>query len=514
MMRTNRKLLATAVGIALASIGTAAFAGTFSHPLHMSDGKLLFATENFGPASITSVDYFRPSPGYQVTFTTTVGEDGGYVVNNGGSVYVYFTLSGARLVDAPVAGDFTLGGLPGFLNWDVISVTTQDAGATVRLHLQNNTLASQTIGTGATVKWKLGGVRLVPTNAFGTAGDQVSVSASVNEVPDNSLIDAATGYPVLATADAITGAIAANASPRKIAVDPISQRKMFTGPSLYNNLGRISWNNISGTQLQVNGTADYMVTSPAGRLMSATVTAGSGSFNAGTLFLSNSADCSAGGFANFSYNVGKTVATISGISAAAADADPWVCYVVTGPPGGQQINEVTNITATALLAGPAGLNDLDRTISGSLASILNDGTVIDTRIYIPSAANQYGYGMSLRIINTGVTGAADILAQYIYDDGTLSTQGKIATAVAQDGYVMLDNVAIESILGAPNASKGPNPRVRIMASTSSLRVQTFLRTNGVWAEVSGGQGNNTPQYLDPNRLTTNNPFIVPAGSNQ
>ncbi len=53
-----------------------------------------------------------------------------------------------------------------------------------------------------------------------------------------------------------------------------------------------------------------------------------------------------------------------------------------------------------------------------------------------------------------------------------------------------------------------------MASTSSLRVQTFLRTNGIWAEVSGGQGNNTPQYLDPNRMTTNNPWVIPAGTNQ
>lgn len=515
-MRTSKKVLATAVGIVFAAIGTAASAGTFSHPLHLSSDKLFFATENFGPATITSVDYFRPSPGFQVTFTTTVGESGGYVVNVGGSVYIDFTLSGARLAQNAVAGDFMLGGLPGFMGWRIISVTTSGDGTQVRLHVENNTMTSQSIGSGATAMWRLGGVSLVPTNAYGTAGDQVQVSAAVREVPDNSFIDGATSAFVVATADAINGNVAANAGVRKIAVDPISQRKQFVGPSLYNNLGRISWNNISGStnpQLQVNGTADYTVTSPAGRLMSATVTAGTGSFNAGTLFLSNNSDCAVGQFANFSYNAGRTVATISNISAAAADADPWVCYVVTGPAGGLQINEVTGITATSTLFAPVGLNDLDRTISGSLASILNDGTVIDTRMYIPAAVNQFGYGMSLRIINTGVT-RADVLAQYIYDDGTLSTQAKIATDVAVDGYVMLDNVAIEKIIGAPNAAKGPNPRVRIIASTSSLRVQTYLRTNGIWAEISGGQGNSTPQPQNVDGNSSTNLLVIPAATNQ
>jgi hypothetical protein len=521
-VRTTKKVLATAVGIVCAAIGTAASAGTFMHPLHMSDAqRQLYATENFGPGPIIPADYFRlPAPDgqrYQVTLTTTIGESGGYVVNNGGAVYINWTLSGASLTQAAVAGDFVLGGVPGFLGWTIVSVSTSGDGTQVKLLVQNNTGAAQPIGSGATVQWKLGGLPLRPTNAFGTPGtDQVLVSASINEVVDNTFIDGASGYPIVATADAIRHPqeIVPNAAPRKIAVDPYSQRKMFTGPSVYNNLGRIIWENISGTQFQVNGATDYTITSPAGRTMSATVTAGTGSFNAGTLFLSNSPDCSQGGFANFSYNVGKTVATVSGISAAAAAADPWVCYVVNGPPDGPQINEVTGISATSTLFGPAGLNDIDRVISGSLASILNDGTVIDTRIYIPASANQFGYGMSLRIINTGVTGPADVYAQYIYNDGTLSTQGKIATAVAQDGYVMLENTAIEAAIGAPNAAKGPNPRVRIMASSSSLRVQTYLRTNGIWTEVSGGQGNNTPQYLDPNRLTTNNPWVIPAGTNQ
>jgi len=522
-VRSTKKVLATAVGLVFAAIGTAASAGTFEHPLHMSDAKRqVFATENFGPGTITSVDWFRlpASEGqrYQVTLTTTIGESGGYVVNNGGGVYINWTLSGgARLAQAAVASDFALGGVPGFLGWSIVSVSTSGDGTQVKLLVQNNTGAAQPIGSGATVQWKLGGLPLVPTNAFGTPGtDQVLVSASINEVVDNTFIDGATGYPVVATADAIRHPqeIVPNPDVRKIAVDPMSQRMMFTGFTRYNNLGRIVWSNISGTQFQVNGLTDYTITSPAGRTMSATVTAGSGSFNAGRLFLSSTSNCAADGIKDFSYNVGKTVATISGISAAAADADPWVCYEVNGPPGGPQINEVTGIAATSTLFAPVGLNDLDRTISGGLASILNDGTVIDTRIYIPASANQFGYGMSLRIINTGVTGQADVLAQYIYNDGTLGTQAKIATAVAQDGYVMLENTAIEAILGAPNAAKGPNPRVRIMASTSSLRVQTYLRTNGIWTEVSGGQGNNTPQYLDPNRMTTNNPMIIPAATNQ
>jgi len=73
--------------------------------------------------------------------------------------------------------------------------------------------------------------------------------------------------------------------------------------------------------------------------------------------------------------------------------------------------------------------------------------------------------------------------------------------------VMLENTAIEAAIGVPDAAKGSNPRVKITAPTSSLRVQTFMRTNGIWAEVSGAQGELTTQT---------NPFSisVPSGTNQ
>lgn len=503
-MRTNKKVLVTAVGIALAALGTAAFAaGTFQDPVNGSSPKEILATENFGPAAITSADWILMPPGFTLTYTTGAGASGGYAVNAGGSLYIYFRLQGGAALQHPAfLVDFSLSAWPGGA-WTVNNVSTSTDLKTVLIHVINTTGATQIVGTGAHVHWIVGSSlgnpaeQIVPTSAYGTAGDQLSVVASVSALIENANVgalpadvDSAPAYTFIATADAINGAVTANPTPRKIAVDAASQRKLFVGPSAYNNLGRLSWSNIGGTQWLHDGTVDYTITAPAGRLMSATVTAGSGSFNAGTLFLSNDPDCSAGGFAAFTLNAAKTVASISGVSAAAAAADPWVCYQVGGA---VQINEVTGITAASTLAGPAGINDIDRSITGSLASIVNDGTVIDTRIYIPVAVNQFGYGMSLRIINTGAT-AADVFAQYIYNDGTLGTQGKIATGVAVGGYVMLENIAIEAAIGAPDAAKGPNPRVRIVAPTSSLRVQTFLRTNGVWAEVSGGQGEMNPYY--------------------
>ncbi len=46
-MRTNKTVLNTAVGLALAALGTAAFAGQFTGPSVPSTAKATYATENF-----------------------------------------------------------------------------------------------------------------------------------------------------------------------------------------------------------------------------------------------------------------------------------------------------------------------------------------------------------------------------------------------------------------------------------------------------------------------------------
>ncbi len=168
-----------------------------------------------------------------------------------------------RLAQAAVASDFVLGGVPGFLDWTIVSVSTLDDGTRVQLLVQNNTGAAQPIGSGATVHVETGRAAVGADECIWHAGhDQVLVSAAINEVVDNSFIDGASGYVIVATADAIRHPqeIVPNPGVRKIAVDPMSQRKMFTGPSMYNNLGRIIWSNISGTQFQVNGATDYTIT--------------------------------------------------------------------------------------------------------------------------------------------------------------------------------------------------------------------------------------------------------------
>ncbi len=407
---------------------------------------------------------------------------GGYVVNNGGLVYYYMRLSGAKFAAAPAAGDFSLALWPG-VTWTIGTPVLSTDGTTVVVPLTNDTGATQAIGSGAQITWTGGAKSLIGTTAMRTAGDQVSVTGSISGTTNNANVgtlpgdvDSAAAFTFVATAASLSGGVAANAGVLKIAVDETSQRKNFVGPAFVNQLGSVTFTNLANQQLQVNGTSEYTVLDPAGRLVDMTVTATGGSFNAavaGGVFVSTDSGCGSS-LAAGTLNVGKTVATFTGVSPATLPL--YVCYAVNGT---DQVAEVTGITAAATLKAPPSINDADVSTSGSLANVVNDGTVIDARIYIPVAVNQFGYGMSLRVINTGST-AADVFAQYIYNDGTLSTQGKVATSVPVGGYVMLDNTQIEAVIGAPSAAKGSNPRVRVIAPTSSLRVQTFMRTNGIW----------------------------------
>ena len=496
-MRTHKTVLNSAVGIALAALGTAAFAGQFTGPAAPSSDKLIYAVENFGPAAFTALDNITLTTPFSVIFTTSVGQSGGYVVNNGGEVYYYLRLIGGGFAATPVAGDFNLNLFPG-AGWDIVATNLSTDGSTVVLTLQNNTGFTQSIGSGAQVIWNGGSKVLRPGTGLRTIGGTIAVDASISATTANPNVaalprdvdGASSTWTIVETAKALATAVTANAAVKKIAVDEFSQRRLFNaGPDTsMNMLGTVEFPNVAGLQgINDAQTTDYTHVNPVGRTLTFTVTAGAGSFNAAQVngvFASTSSTCSPVVQAA-TLNAAKTVATFTDMPVAAFAADhAHICYHVTGT---TQIGEVTGIAVAGLLnSSNGGRNDQTVAITGSLANVVNDGTVIDARIYIPVSVNQFGYGMSLRVINTG-SNAAEIFAQYIYNDGTLSTQGKVSNAVPVGGYVMLDNTQIEAAIGAPDAAKGSNPRVKITAPTSSLRVQTFMRTNGIWAEVSGGQ---------------------------
>lgn len=487
-MRQNA-IMKSAVALALASMAAAASAGQFTGPTLASDAASTYATENFGPGAVIAADNITLPATQDVVFTTGVGISGGYVVNDGGIVYFYLRLANAKWAAAPVSGDFTFSLAP--TTFTIGNPALSSDGATVMVPLQNTSDASASIGSGATITYAGGGKVLTPTSltALGAAGGAVSVTAALSGTTANANvvtlpgdIDSGGPFNILTTAAAISKSVTAGAT-TKIAVDAINQRKKFVGASTTADLGTLTFSNVSGAQLQVNGTNEYYTVDPAGRVINATATAGSGSFNAGTVTL-NQGSCAGTVAATATLNTAKTVATFTNVAVNTWGDTFEVCYNVNGT---TQINEMRGNTMAATLVAPAGINDQDVSVSGSLADVVNDGTVIDLRNYVPTSANAFGYAMLLRVINTGSTGA-DIFAQYI--DATtgqpVGSQTMVGTTAA-GGVLELTNDQIETALGAPAA--GANSRLRLVAPTSSMTVQMWMRTNGTWVELTGGQSN-------------------------
>lgn len=515
-MKMDKRILQVAVASALAALGTGAIAGQFTGPTVPSTAAVTYATENFGDATFVAADNIvMPAALFDLVFSTGSGASGGYVISPGGAVYVYFRIDNATFNAAPALGDIsvtginTTGGTP--LAATAVALSTDNK--TVMVTITNNEAAPAIIGSGSGVTLSLAGKTLNPTAALRTSGGTVAVTGGLSGVTANANvatlptdIDGAAAYVFLNSMTAINGAVAGNNSVKKIAVDATSQRKVFTaglGANTVNNLGSVTFTDAAGAQLQVNGADEYTVADPTGRLIDVTVTAASGSFNAAPssttgVRLTSLPDCSGSFTGTSSLNAGRTVATITGASIATLPL--YVCYSVDGV---AQISEVTGITASATLQAPTEAGSAnDRTVvaSGSLSNVVNDGTVIDLRNYVPVSANAFGYAMLARVINTGATGAA-IFAQYL-DAATGQPVGSLTQigTTAAGGVLELTNTQIEAAIGAPAA--GANPRLRIVAPTSSLSVQLWMRSNGTWVELTGAQtnGNNpSTNSYDPSR---------------
>lgn len=509
-MRQNA-IMKSAVALALASMAAAASAGQFTGPTTPSTAAVTYATENFGDATFIADDNFVMPALFNLVFSTGSGASGGYVISPGGQVFVYYRLDNATFDAAPVVGDVTVTGINATdgtaLAAAAVALSTDKK--TVVVTIQNTTTYPAIIGSGSGVTLSIGGKTFNPTAALRTAGATVSVTGGLSGVTGNANvatlpvdIDGAAAYTFINVSNAINGAVANNTATLKIAVDSLNQRQKFVGAAIVNNLGSVSFTDAAGAQFQVDGSTEYAVADPTGRLIDVTVTATSGSFNAAPtsstgIQLASDAACTT--FTGTSaLNAGRTAATITG--AAIGTLPLYVCYTVDGA---TQINEVTGISAAATLQAPteAGSGN-DRTVaaSGALSNVVNDGTVIDLRNYVPASANEFGYAMLARVINTGATGA-DIFAQYL-DSATGAPVGlltKIGTTTA-GGVLELTNTDIEGFLGAPAA--GANSRLRIVAPTSSLSVQMWMRSNGTWVELTGAQTNaNNPSgnSYDPSR---------------
>jgi hypothetical protein len=497
-MKQKNAVLKSAVALALASMAAVASAGQFTGPTHPSDALIPVATQNFpvAAASHTAADRitFPCAQGAQCfdfVYTTGAGASGGFAVNTGGFVYMFIKFAGGTLETAGASVEVVAG--PGNL-LTVLPAQLSADRTVLMVPMRNDTGSTFTIGSGMETQFYLDADQFaVP--GFGSAGATLTVTGALSATLSNpsgpfpsgaDAFDTASDYTIARSDNAITASSANNdAGVRKIAVDAVNQRRRFVGSVLTNQIGSVSFADVAGTQYQADvNLGGYGKLDPTGRTVTMVVTAGSGSFNAGTLgavYASNNADCSAPTHAG-TLNAARTVATIPGIDA--AGTNHYVCYSVGGT---VQINEVKGITVAGTLEQPTeagATNDQTVVVNGTLSNIVNDGTVIDLRNYVPNSAAAFGYASLIRVINTG-NSAADVFAQFINVNGTEGTLGTVATGVAAGGVVELTPAQVEAVIGAPAA--GVNPRLRISAPTSGLTVQLWMRSNGTWVDVTNAQ---------------------------
>lgn len=501
-MKQNNAVLKSAVALALTSMAAVAAAGSFEGPTHPSDTGLVFAKENFpvAAASHTAADritYFCPQFGqcFDFVYTTGAGASGGFAVNPGGEVHLYLKFTGGTFEAGTPQVVFGPQPLPVGFPLAVNGLALSTDRTQLVVSIINSGTAPYTIGSGLEIQVYLDADQFaVP--GFGAAGATLTVAGALSSTQSSpnvpfptgvNAFDSAPDYVIARSADAISSSSANNdAGVLKIAVDAVNQRRRFSGGALTNQLGSVSFADVVNTQFQADSNlGGYTKLDPTGRTVSMVVTAGSGSFNAGGVggvFASNNADCSPVTHAG-TLNAARTIATIPGIDA--AGTSHYVCYTVGGL---VQINEVKSITVQATLEAPTeagATNDQTVVRSGTLSNIINDGTVIDLRNYVPASAAAFGFSSLVRVINIGTSNADSVFGQFINVDGTLGAQGTLATNIPAGGVVELTPAQIEAVLGAPSA--GPNPRLRVSAPTSGLTVQLWMRTNGVWVDVTNAQ---------------------------
>lgn len=487
-MKTRNVLRHAAISAAVLAACSVANAGTLS-------GATVFASELFGSSS-TAVTL---QPG---TLTYTFSTPGGIVINNGGTINLYFRLgNGATFTAVPAAGAFALSaGVTLTVGTPVLSTDK----TTIVVPLNNASGVNQTIGVGATLTYTPAAGQITNGTSNGTINASASASvaaANVNAATLPSDIDtpAPSAHAWTTVAAAITGAITPSSSfptgglgvAETTRIDLTSSNGAGTrfttpanaGSTTLVNLGAITFTDATGTQNDTAVGTEYTIAGTTGATpLSGTVT---GSFKASSaMYLTTGAvSCAAGtkvaagpdGVANGT----STVFTFSGVTRPTTAVPYFVCYDVSGGSSTGQIPVTQPVAAFTLAKTRA--TDVSNTANGNLLNLQQNGATVTMRSYLPAALT--GYFVVARLINTG-TIAAQISVQLVNEDGTTGTSLPIGTPVAPGGVARFNQSAIEAVIGTlPSTAR---PRLRFSAPTNGLELQTiFNNSNGAYNNISG-----------------------------
>ena len=170
-----------------------------------------------------------------------------------------------------------------------------------------------------------------------------------------------------------------------------------------------------------------------------------------------------------------------------------ICYEVNGTAGNVPTSTFTGYVEQRRTVVSGNVTDFSTsppagpTCQAPLATATINGGRIAIRNYSPAAANAFGWGQQIRIINAGSVPTA-ISAFYQFADGTTSVQRPISPVIAAGGSVTLRNTDIETAMGISPPLTASNPRLVIIGATERLRVQNYIiQPGGNWVEASGGQ---------------------------
>lgn len=487
-MKIRNVLLHTAIASAILAMTGVASAGTLS-------GSTTFAAELFGAG--TSTLALQPT-----ALTYTYSTPGGIVINNGGTLNMYFRLGGgATFAAAPASGDFT-GTAVTSLGLTVGTPVLSTDSMTIVVPLTNNTAGNVTIGVGATLVYTPALGAVVTGSSAGTITTSASASvapASVNAPTLPSDVEPVVSLNYTQTAEAVTtlvvassafpngGGIAETARIDLTVAGAPGSRFTTPGPTVSNansptviNLGAFRFTETAGMQQTAVAGADYTI---AGRAASATALSGTvtGSFKTGsTATLTTDAGCTSpiGSGSAGTLDVGLTTFTFGGATTPASAANNYVCLTV---PTSVATIPVTEPTASFTYAKTAGTDTAD-TATGTLYSLQQNGATVVLRNYIPAAVT--GYVNVARVINTGSIAAQVSVALIDERTGVAGTSVPIGGVLPAGAAMRLTQAQIEAAVGTVPANA--RPRLRFTAPTNGMEVQSFANTpNGAYSNIGG-----------------------------
>lgn len=453
----QKKVIATLISGAFAGAAGVASAG----PISVAS-VTTYASEAIA-AGGSSVSIVAPALAYTVTNPVAVGSN----------VVVRLSVDSGSLSGCPA---LTFSGTAG-------AVVTVGAGA-VSGSLNCDyavTTATAPIPSNATANFAAG-MSVSGASSLATAGGALNATVAVRTSGGSTVESNSTA--IANSAAAFTYSLTSSsayttAETRRIDVAALPPNTAFTAASGNStvantvNLGRVRVSDTAGTQFAPDGVTPVDLSTAGVQRLSLTVT---GTFAAtSATFLSNLQTCGTVTASLGGNTSAVTVASANIIDAlssgAGANRDIFICYQDTGT--GAIPTSQFAVSAASFFASTvsSAFTVSSSAATGSLYNLTLNGTQIDIRNYVPD--NTFGWVSAYRIINTGAVAAA-VTGQFINIDGTLgSTAAAITASIPSGGVAVVSAAQIEAALGATTAPGGVGPRLRLTASTDSLRVQAF-----------------------------------------